>query len=112
MHLRTLARDHTENGFFATLDGKEIDYGGPQAYFIYVKKSEQNKWNWYTDGGGAEARGLRVRFDVTTPGRHTFSIYRRESGSRVDHIWLTKNAVGPQNTASLDLPDPSLFIAE
>jgi hypothetical protein len=117
VHLRTLALDHTENGFFATLDGVEVNYGGANpedlsktAYYIFVRSS--GSWNWYTDGGGADTRGLRVRFVVDSPGRHTFSLYRRDTGSRVDHIWLTTSDVAPEATSILDLPEPSLFIVD
>ena len=116
LHLRTLAMEHDENGFFATLDGKEINYGGVNpatgltASFIYVEKT--GLWNWYTDGGGTEGRGLKVSFNVTTPGKHTFTLYRRDTGSRVDHIWLTKTDSTPNNTATLNLPDPGLFVVK
>ena len=95
VHLRTYADDHDENGFFATIDGAEVNYGGvnPEtgltAYFIYVRKS--SIWRWWTDGGGTESHGLPVSFQITTPGKHTFTLYRRDTGSKVDHIWLTKN---------------------
>lgn len=121
IHLRTLADDTTENGFFATLDGKEVYYGGANpedsslvAFYLFVKG--RKSWWWYTDGGGAETQalrpnGLKVYFDVATPGKHTFAIYRRDTGSRIDHIWLTKETKAPQDIATIGLPDPSEFIA-
>lgn len=110
IHFRTYVLDHTQNGFFATIDGKEVSYGNdPLAYFIWVPNTCCN-WSWYTDGGGAEKRGLKVSFNVPTPGVRTFAILRRDKGSHVDQIWLTKNQSVPQKTSELNLPDPSIFI--
>ena len=108
VHLRTLATDHTENGFFATIDGRQVNYGSTHAYFIYVEKV--NKWFWYTDGGGAEMRGLRVSFNVESPGKKTFAILRRDKGTRVDQIWLTKKQSTPLRTEEINRPNPSTFI--
>ena len=59
----------------------------------------------------AEVRGLGECFDISTPGRRTFSLYRRETGSRVDHIWLTTESVEPvKGTASIPMRASSLFI--
>ncbi len=96
LHLRTLAKDHTENGFFATMDGKQFDYGDKKAYFVYVKKRKRDKWLWYTDGGGAEERDFKVSIKITKKGVQTLSICRRDKGSRVDRIWLTKKQSNPQ----------------
>lgn len=94
VHLRTFASDDTANSFFAAINGNEINYGGsnPQnssktATYIYVEKL--NSWNWYTDGGGAETRNLKVSFNIPAAGRYTFTLYRRDIASVVDHIWLT-----------------------
>jgi hypothetical protein len=115
MHLRTYAKDHTQNGFFATINGKEINYGGAnplepakKAYYIYVYQA--NKWYWYTDGGGAETRRLKVHFEVLSPGQDTLTIYRREAGSRIDHIWLTQHVNSPRQTSYLNLPSHKNFI--
>ncbi|WP_373501476.1 hypothetical protein [Desulfococcus sp.] len=110
IHFRTYVIDHTQNGFFATVDGKEVSYGSdPMAYFIWVPNTCCN-WSWYTDGGGAEKRGLKVSFNVPTPGVRSFAILRRDKGSHVDQIWLTKNQSVPQNTDEINRPDPSNFI--
>jgi hypothetical protein len=108
VHLRTWAMDHTENGFFATIDGRQVDYEHDHAYFIYVKKL--SRWWWYTDAGGAELDGLKVSFYVSSPGKKVFSILRREKGTRLDMIWLTKHQSAPQNTATVNLPDPSIYM--
>ncbi|MGV7223149.1 MAG: hypothetical protein ACQ9MH_16660 [Nitrospinales bacterium] len=111
VHFRTYAEDHTHNGFFATINGSQVDYGDPDAYFIFVKQTEVNpRWYWYTDGGGAEARGFKVSFNITSTGKKTFAVLRRDKGSRVDRIWLTKNQSNPQYAADLNLPNPSNFI--
>lgn len=115
LHLRTYAKDHTQNGFFATINGKEINYGGAnplepakKAYYIYVYQA--NKWYWYTDGGGAEIRNLKVHFEISSPGLDTLTIYRREAGSKLDHIWLTQHVSSPRQTSYLDLPSHKKFI--
>ena len=108
IHLRTFAVDATENGFFASINGVQVDYGDAATDYIYVKK--RSRWWWYTDGGGAEARGFKVSFTVATPGIKTFIIHRRDKGSRVDRIWLTQNQSNPQDVATLNLPNPLNFI--
>ena len=116
VHLRTYAIDHGENGYFATFNGQQINYGGTHpvsgkiAFYIYVEKV--NKWRWYTDGGGAEGRNLKVSFQVELAGKFIFSLYRRDTNSKVDKIWLTKHVSEPQNVATLDLPDPSVFLIQ
>ncbi len=111
LHLRTLALNHTENGFFATMDGKHFDYGHKHAYFVYAKKRKTGRWLWYTDGGGAESRGHMVSIQITKPGVHTLAICRRDKGSRVDRIWLTKKQSTPTKKSSLPfLKNPSVFI--
>ena len=77
------------------------------AYFIYVDKT--SNWAWLTDGGGTDGRGLKVSFTVTTPGKHTFSLYRRDTGSRVDHLWLTKNN---SSTTAAPTAEPGLFVVK
>ena len=108
IHLRTWAVDHTNNGFFATIDGKHVDYHHAHADYVYVKK--RNKWWWYTDAGGAEQRGIKLSFNVSTPGKKVFAILRRDKGSRMDVIWLTKKQSNPQDTDNLNLTAPANFI--
>lgn len=108
IHLRTWAVDHTNNGFFATIDGKHVDYHHAHADYVYVKK--RNKWWWYTDAGGAEQRGIKLSFNVSTPGKKVFAILRRDKGSRMDVIWLTKKQSNPQDTDTLNLTAPANFI--
>ncbi len=110
LHLRTYALNHTENGFFATMDGKQFNYGDKHAYFIYVKKRKKGQWFWWTDGGGAEKRGLKVSVKITKKGVHTLAILRRDKGTRVDRIWLTKNQSSPQKRSTLRLKSPKKFI--
>jgi hypothetical protein len=112
LHLRTYAENHEQNGFFATVDGTQVDYGHPDATFIYVKQFESYpRWYWYTDGGGAEERGHIVSFNISSPGKKTLAIYRRDKSSRIDRIWVTKNQSAPRNFETLDhLPDPITFI--
>jgi hypothetical protein len=107
LHLRTFATDHANNGYFATMDGVSFDYGHPDAY--YITTYWRNLWWWYNDGGGAGSRGYMVSVDITATGIQTLAIYRRDRGTRIDRIWLTKNQDEPQNTGSLSLTDPSVF---
>lgn len=110
LHLRTYAANHTENGFFATMDGKQFNYGHKHNYFVYVKKRKKVKWLWYTDGGGAEQRGHIVSIKIKKKGVHTLAIARRDKGSRVDRIWLTKKQSKPTKKSSLPLKNPAVFI--
>jgi hypothetical protein len=110
IHLRSWALDHTENGFFALIDGKHVDYHHDHADYVYVKK--RDRWWWYTDAGGAEQRGIKLSFNISTPGKKVFSILRRDKGSRMDVIYLTKKISNPQDTDSLNHPAPSIFIAD
>jgi hypothetical protein len=111
LHLRTYAVDETQNGFFATIDGVQFDYGHENAFYVWVRWFVSNpRWWWYTDGGGAGGRDYKVSFNVASTGMKTLAIYRRDKGSRVDRIWLTKHESVPQASATLDLPDPSIFI--
>ncbi|MFC1510612.1 DUF5060 domain-containing protein, partial [Candidatus Omnitrophota bacterium] len=116
VHLRTVADNHTQNGFFAAIDNTEVHYGGinpendKEAYFVYVGKAKN--WTWRTDGGGAETRGLPVSFKIETPGIRVFSIYRRDKESKLDRIWITKHESSSQLVRTLDLTDRSDFIIE
>ncbi len=110
LHLRTYATDHANNGYFATLDGRSFDYGHPDAY--YITSYWKNLWWWYIDGGGAEGRGYKVSIDITKTGVQRLAIYRRDKGTRIDRIWLTKNQSEPQDTGTLDLTDPSFFLVD
>ena len=107
LHLRTYATDHANNGYFATMDGVSFDYGHENAY--YITTYWMNQWWWYNDGGGAGSRGYMVSVDITATGIQTLAIYRRDRGTRIDRIWLTKNQDEPQNTGTLSLTDPSVF---
>ena len=76
---------------------------------------KNSRWKWYTVGGGAEERPLgpvMVSFDITSVGKHIFSIHRREVFAKIDKIWLTKHVSEPQNVVTLDLPDPSVFLVQ
>jgi len=109
VHLRTWAADHTQNGFFAAIDGEEVHYDHPNASCIYVRK--QSRWSWYTDAGGAEVRNYMVSFSVSTTGNHTFTLCRRDKGgSRVDRIWLSKQQNTPLLGEPQNSPDPQTFI--
>ena len=115
VHLRTFAAGHTSNGFFATINGKEINYGGTnpsdpskKAYYIYVAK--ESKWFWFTAGGGAKIWNLNVSFEIPSAGKYIFTLYRRDLGSKIDHIWLTQHKSSLQRTSTLNLPDHKNFI--
>lgn len=114
LHLLTRADDRFQNGFFATLDGEPINYGGVNedtgktASYIYVQKT--GHWRWYTDGGGTGGRGLPVSMEVLSTGSHTFSIYRRDKNSKIDRIWLTSHDSRIYDWNSPSLPNASIFI--
>ena len=88
LHLRTHATSHSNNGFFATMNGRNFSYGHSRAY--YIAAPWMNKWWCYSDGGGADRRGAKVSINITKKGVKTLAIVRRDKGSRVDRIWLTK----------------------
>ena len=105
LHLRTRAENHAENGFFATLDGKQFNYGS--SYYVYVYPLAKNpRWHWYTSGN----RGRCVSIKVSSKGTRTLAIYRRDGNQRLDRFWLTKHNNHPQDTGSLNLKSPSLFL--
>ncbi|WP_373498640.1 MopE-related protein [Desulfococcus sp.] len=108
VHLRSYAEDHTQNGFFASVNGVQVSYGDPAATYVYAHW--KNKWWWYTDGGGAGVRGYMVSFNVSSPGKKTFAVVRRDKGSRIDQIWLTQNRSTPVDAAVINRPAPSNFI--
>jgi hypothetical protein len=108
IHLRTYSQDHSQNGFFATIDGTQIDYGHEDAYYIFVMPL--NHWHWYTDGGGEGNRGHLLSFKITEPGVKTLAIYRRDKSTKIDRIWITQTTSAPQNVGSLTLPNPNSFI--
>lgn len=108
IHLRTYALDTSQNGFFATIDGTQIDYGDPAAFYIYVKPL--NNWNWYTDGGGEGDRGHLLSFEITEQGVKTLAIYRRDKSSKIDQLWITQTTSSPQDVGFLPLTDPNTFI--
>ncbi len=110
LHLRTYATDHANNGFFATMDGQRFDYGHPNAY--YITAFWKNLWWWYNDGGGADGRGYKVSFNVTKTGVQTLALYRRDKGTRIDRIWLTKHQSVPQDTGSLNLTHPATYLVD
>ena len=85
LHLRAWADDHVNNGFHAQFDGKSISGDG-----IYVKK--YSRWDWYTKehDGPDEA----ISFVVPSPGRHRFSITRREPESWLDKILIHDGQFG------------------
>ena len=101
LHLRTYATAHNDNGFFATMDGRSFYYGHPNAYYIAVPWV--NAWYWYSDGGGAEGRGYKVSINITNTGVHKLAIVRRDKGSRVDRIWLSKKVSTSPKTGSVDI---------
>ncbi len=89
LHLRTHASTHSNNGLFATMNGRKFNYGHSRAYYIAVPW--MNKWWCYADGGGAEGRGYKISINISKKGVQTLAIVRRDKGSRVDRIWLTKH---------------------
>ena len=108
VHLRSYAEDATQNGFFATVNGVQVSYGNPAASYVYARY--MNRWWWYTDGGGAGARGYMVSFSVPSPGKRTFAVVRRDKGARLDQIWLTQNQSTPVDASGINRPAPSNFI--
>jgi hypothetical protein len=108
IHLRTLSQDHSQNGFFATIDGNQIDYGHDDAFYMYVMPL--NRWHWYTDGGGEGSRGHMLSFEITEQGVKTLAIYRRDKSSKIDLLWITQTTSVPQNVGYLNLSNPKTFI--
>ncbi len=109
LHLRSLATNHANNGFFATMNGRNFNYGHTHAY--YIAAPWMGKWWWYSDGGGAEGRGYKVSINITKPGFHTLAIVRRDKGSRVDRIWLTKKVSVSPKVSSLNIGSTSTSTA-
>jgi hypothetical protein len=109
LHLRTYATSHDDNGFFATIDGRSFSYGHTQAYYVCVPW--MNKWWWYADGGGAEGRGYKISINITTTGLQKLAIIRRDKGTCVDRIWLTKKVSTSPKATNYTLPDPSKFMS-
>ena len=101
LHLRSYATNHANKGFFATMDGRNFNYGHSKAY--YIAAPWMGKWWWYSDGGGAEGRGYKVSVNITKTGFHTLAIVRRDKGSRVDRIWLTKKVSASPKVTSLNV---------
>ena len=108
LHLRTHATNETENGFFATVDGQQFNYGHANAFYVHTK--QMSRWWWQTDGGGAGERGYKVSININSTGVKTFAVLRRDKNSKVDRIWLTKYQSNPQDVETLNLTDPSIFI--
>ncbi|MBN1673067.1 MAG: chitobiase/beta-hexosaminidase C-terminal domain-containing protein [Kiritimatiellae bacterium] len=119
LFLRTSSDDETQNGFFATLNGSHFTlehvYGPDTPFYVWVSQITPN-WTWYTDAGGAGARGNRVWCTITTPGVHTVAIHRRDKSTRLDRIWLSKNQTTmlpvqtPPTTTDAAMTDPSVFL--
>ena len=109
LHLRSWAYDHGQNGFFATLNGQQFIYGQPSGTWIIV--GARSDWFWKTIGGPDWEAAEPVKINVTSKGVKKLAIYRRDLGSKLDRIWLTKHQSNPQNVATLNLPNPSIFIA-
>ncbi|MBN1669585.1 MAG: chitobiase/beta-hexosaminidase C-terminal domain-containing protein, partial [Kiritimatiellae bacterium] len=119
LFLRTSGDDETQNGFFATIDGKpftlEHVYGPLNPFYVWVLQPSV-KWTWYTDAGGAEARSNRVYCTIATPGVHTVAIHRRDKGTRLDRIWLSKHQTAmlpkrsPDTATDGAMTDPSVFL--
>ena len=107
--LEHLPKTIPRTDFLQPMDGKQFDYGNKKAYFVYVKERKKDKWLWYTDGGGAEMSDLKVSILIKKKGVQTLSICRRDKGSRVDKIWLTKKESNPQNKKTLPLAKPAIL---
>ena len=106
LHLRTLANGHTQNGFFATMNGRQFNYGHSNAHMIYVKKG--GFWSWYTAGATAHQHGYKVSINITKKGVHKLAIVRRDPGSRVDRILLTKKRNAPIHATTLGVSSSSV----
>jgi hypothetical protein len=108
LHLRSWAYDHGQNGFFAALNSQEFIYGKPSGTWIIV--GARSDWFWKTIGSADWQAAEPVKINVTSRGVKTLLIYRRDPGSKLDRIWLTKNNSRIQTVKSLNLPNPSNFI--
>jgi hypothetical protein len=89
------ANDGANNSFHFGIDGVSPDEFtrrvGNAVQNWGLDPDNVNKFGWVRDANGTGAGSL-ARIDIATPGLHTFNVWMREDGMRLDTFILTTNA--------------------
>ena len=101
INLRSLAGGHYENGFCAKFDGSWVVGPCSTRGGHGINTAKWARWAWVSKAQYPDEPLLRscVSVNVTTPGKHTFSILQRESLAWLDKIVFQRTSLCGQTLA-------------
>ena len=84
VHVRTSREDLASDSFHVGLES-------PVSYPKGLKASDD--WGWETEVNDTTGAGNAATVEILSPGEHTFRIWPREDGCRVDRVVLSANTI-------------------
>ncbi|MBI2621817.1 MAG: hypothetical protein HYW63_04220 [Candidatus Levybacteria bacterium] len=84
VYLRSSGPDAKSDSAHVGLDGA---LNGSMALYFIGEGGATSNWKWRSNNND----GTRTKINVSTPGIHTFHIFMREDGTRIDRIRLSTN---------------------